>query len=233
MQLAERRGDDRDPNRPNGWDERQARVDASVGPNKRQRVAETYKELLDDETERMWRLDEELRRPFVHRFNPNIDPHLSPTFASSERSDWFGGQRFLPSHPSGQVPPFLDLTHQPFWQAGDFDMAHSQPYLEYNFENVRRGTYPSLIAQMFSWDFGATRSPLPDAEHQRYTTLPSGQIVVVDQWHAAFLADRLNPPVAVSDDFEIYRDEVEVIVEAEEEPDSDATPAYSPASSEY
>lgn len=217
MALVERGGGPSDPNRPNGWDERKARVDASVGPNKRQRLAETYKELLDDETRRMWNSDDELRRPFVPRFNPQALPFQSSTFTTSMQNMFLG---FAPTS-ADHLAIDVTLSDEHLRMAMN-DVSRANPFYEYNFENTLmqyhdEGIVPRGLSQLLA----QTRAPHVDADMESMTG--------VESWRASLIADRDNPPHEMHDDFEIYED----IVIAEEEPDSDATPAYSPASSEY
>ena len=215
MALVERGGGPPDPNRPNRWDERQARMEASAGPNKRQRRAETYKEILDEETERMWRLDEELRRPFVPRFNPQALPFQSSTFTTSMRN------MFLGSAPTSDLD--VTLSNEHLLMAMN-DVSRANPFYEYNFENTQQ--YHDELPRSVNQLLAQTLAPHVDADME--------SVEGVESWHAALIADRDNPPVEVNNDFEIY-DGVEAVeaVEVEEEPDSDATNAYSSPSSEY
>ena len=215
MALVERGGGPPDPNRPNRWDERQARMEASAGPNKRQRRAETYKEILDEETERMWRLDEELRRPFVPRFNPQALPFQSSTFTTSMRN------MFLGSAPTSDLD--VTLSNEHLLMAMN-DVSRANPFYEYNFENTQQ--YHDELPRSLNQLLAQTLAPHVDADME--------SVEGVESWHAALIADRDNPPVEVNNDFEIY-DGVEAVeaVEVEEEPDSDATNAYSSPSSEY
>ena len=223
MALVERRDDDRNPKRPNAWDERQARVDASVGPNKRQRLAETYKELLDDETRRIWNSDDELRRPLVPRFNPQALPWLSSTFTTSMQAMFYGYAPTSADHLA------IDVTSSDeHLRMAMNDVSRANPFYEYNFENLLSHTLPpeeNVVPRGLNQLLAQTRAPHVDADMESITG--------VESWRASLIADRDNPPREVSDDFEIHREEIEVIVEAEEEPDSDATPAYSSPSSEY
>ena len=216
MALVERGGGPPDPNRPKRWEERQARMEASAGPNKRQRRAETYKEILDEETERMWRLDEELRRPFVPRFNPQALPFQSSTFTTSMRN------MFLGSAPTSDLD--VTLSNEHLLMAMN-DVSRANPFYEYNFENTLM-QYHSPLPRSLNQLLAQTRAPHVDAD--------SESIEGVESWRAAMIANRDNPPVEVNNDFEIYYEPLIPIVEAEEEPDSDATNAYSPSeSSEY
>lgn len=214
MALVERGGGPPDPNRPNGWNEKKARVEAMMGPNKRQRRAETYKELLDEETERMWRLDEELRRPFVPRFNPQALPFQSSTFTTSMRN------MFLGSAPTSDLDVTLSNEHL---RMAMNDVSRANPFYEYNFENTLM-QYHDELPRSLSQLLAQTRAPHVDADME--------SVEGVESWRASLIANRDNPPREVSNDFEIYEDP-RPIVEAEEEPDSDATNAYSSPSSEY